>query len=111
MKEVIVTVFGTNAPVMSSCCCGPSCNDGCCGSTKTMQEEADSLKEALVQEFGEIISFSYIDVESSEMNNFPEIAKIMNRVKLPLITLNGEPRFHGGISSGMVSEAVSDLAK
>jgi len=76
-----------------------------------MQEEADALKEALVQQFGESISYSYIDVESSEMNNFPEIVKIMDRVRLPLIALNGEPRFHGGISSDMVSEAVTDLAK
>ncbi len=76
-----------------------------------MQEEAEALKDALVQDFGETISFTYVDVQSSEMNNYPEIVEIMDRVKLPLIVLNGQPRFHGGISKEMIAEAVSDLVK
>jgi len=64
-----------------------------------------------VQDFGEAIRYTYVDVLSSEMDSYPEITKILNRVKLPLIVLNGQPRFHGGISTGMITDAVSDLVK
>jgi hypothetical protein len=76
-----------------------------------MQEEAEALKEALVQDFGEAICYTYVDVQSNEMKNYPEIAEIMDRVRLPLIVLNGQPRYHGGISTGIISEAVSELVK
>ncbi len=45
------------------------------------------------------------------MNNYPEIAQILTRVRLPLIVLNGVPRFHGGISKEVIADAVGDLAK
>lgn len=77
----------------------------------TMQEEAEALKESLVKDFGETIRYTYVDVQSNEMKNYPEIAAIMDRVNLPLIVLNGQPRFHGGISNEMISEAVNELVK
>ncbi|HAG11060.1 MAG TPA: hypothetical protein DCK76_06700 [Desulfotomaculum sp.] len=76
-----------------------------------MQEEAEALNKSLVQSFGEAIRYAYVDVLSSEMNNYPEIAQILNRVRLPLIVLNGQPRFHGGISKEVIADAVGDLAK
>jgi len=76
-----------------------------------MQEEAEALKEKLVLNFGETIKFAYVDVQTSEMNNYPEIVQILDRVRLPLIVLNGQPRFHGGISNEMIYGAVSDLVK
>ncbi|MDD4170027.1 MAG: hypothetical protein PHD36_07220 [Desulfotomaculaceae bacterium] len=107
MKEVSVTVFGTNAPAPAASCCSPSC----CGPAKTMQEEGESLRDHLVKNFGQKIQYTYVDVQSNEMKNYPEITAIMDRVNLPLIILNGQPRFHGGISNEMISEAVSELAK
>jgi len=110
MKEVSVAIFGTDAPMPAGCCCcEPSPEDTCCGSAKTMQEEAENLKEFLVEKFGNAIQFNYVDVQSDEMNNYPDISAILDRVRLPLTVINGEPRFHGGFSNAMISEAVSDL--
>ncbi|MCG9967652.1 hypothetical protein L9W92_06240 [Pelotomaculum terephthalicicum JT] len=61
-----------------------------------MQEEAEDLKEFLVQNFVEAIQYAYVDVQSKEIENYPDIIKILDRVKLPLTVINGEPRFHGG---------------
>ncbi|OPX86800.1 MAG: hypothetical protein A4E53_02832 [Pelotomaculum sp. PtaB.Bin104] len=74
-----------------------------------MQEEGEGLKDNLIQNFGAGIHYSYVDVQSNEMKNYPEIAAIMDRVNLPLIVINGQPRFHGGISNEMISDAVSEL--
>lgn len=76
-----------------------------------MQEEAEDLKNFLVDKFGEAVKYAYVDVQSDEMKNYPDIAAILNKVRLPLTVLNGEPRFHGGFSTPMIAEAVGDLAK
>ncbi|MDD3653101.1 MAG: hypothetical protein PHO01_02765 [Desulfotomaculaceae bacterium] len=76
-----------------------------------MQEEGEGLKEHLVKNFGQAIKYAYVDVLSNDMKDYPEITAIMNRVNLPLVVINGQPRFHGGISNEMISEAVSELAK
>jgi hypothetical protein len=52
-----------------------------------------------------------VDVQSDEMKDYPNISAILNRVRLPLTVLNGEPRFHGGFSMPMIAEAVGDLMK
>jgi len=74
-----------------------------------MQEEAEDLKEFLVKNFGEAIQYTYVDVQSNGMKNYPNIAAILNKVNLPLTVINGEPRFHGGFSKAMISEVVSEL--
>ncbi|MCG9967716.1 hypothetical protein L9W92_06570 [Pelotomaculum terephthalicicum JT] len=74
-----------------------------------MQEEAEDLKEFLVKNFGEAIGYAYVDVQSAEMENYPNISAILDRVRLPLTVINGEPRFHGGFSKEMISEAVSEM--
>ncbi|MCG9968750.1 hypothetical protein L9W92_11935 [Pelotomaculum terephthalicicum JT] len=76
-----------------------------------MQEEAEDLKESLVKNFGEAIQYTYVDVQSKEMKNYPDITKILDRVRLPLTVINGEPRFHGGFSIAMISEVVSELVE
>lgn len=76
-----------------------------------MEEEGEGLKDHLVKNFGQAIQYSYVDVQGNEMKNYPEIIAIMDRVNLPLIVINGQPRFHGGIANDMISEAVSELVE
>lgn len=108
MKEVKVTVFGSNAPMPSGGC---SCGSGCCGPARTMQEEGEDLKNYLVEKYGDAVKYMYVDVQSEEMKNYPDIAAILNKVRLPLTVLNGEPRFHGGFSVTMIADAVGELVK
>lgn len=76
-----------------------------------MQEEAGLLKESLVNNFGEAIKFRYIDTWSDEIQEYPQIVKILDKVRLPLTVINGEPRFQGGFSFGMNAEAIYKLVK
>lgn len=76
-----------------------------------MQEEAEDLKKSLVEKFGEVIKFNYVDVQSDEIKKHPDIAAILNRVRLPLTVLNGQPRFHGGFSFTMIADAIDKLTE
>lgn len=74
-----------------------------------MREEAEELKDALVENFGDVIKFRYIDVHSEELKEYPQVVKILDKVRLPLTVINGEPRFHGGFSYPMISEAIRKI--
>ena len=74
-----------------------------------MEEEAKGLKTFLKGKFGNVVKLTYVDVASNEMKNYPEIPSVLNNIQLPLIVLNGEPRFYGGISAKMVEKAVSEI--
>ena len=67
------------------------------------------MKKSLVGKFGDAIQFSYVDIHADGMKNYPDIAKILGNVRLPLVVLNDEPRFHGGINPNMIEGAVSEL--
>lgn len=107
MKEVKVTVFGSNIPVLPGGC---TCGGANCSPT-SMREEAENLKEYLLDKFGAAVKYTYVDVESEEMKSYPDITAILNKVRLPLTVLNGEPRFHGGFSVTMIADAVGELVK
>lgn len=74
-----------------------------------MKDEALELAGKLQYAFGDNVETSFVDVSTDEMSNYPEIEKILNRVKLPLTVINGEPRFHGGLGVEMIVEAIKDL--
>ncbi len=74
-----------------------------------MQEESEDLGNSLKGKFGEALKFSYVDVQSGEMKEYPEVAAILKRIRLPLTVINREPRFHGGLSLIRVEKAVSEL--
>ena len=50
-----------------------------------------------------------MDVDSDEMKNYPNIPPVLRNIRLPLIVLNGEPRFYGGISADMIGNAVREI--
>ena len=71
-----------------------------------MEEEAKGLKTYIKGKFGNVVKLTYVDVASNEMKNYPEIPSVLSNIWLPLIVLNGEPRFYGEISAEMVEKAV-----
>ena len=74
-----------------------------------MEEEVKDLKNSLKGKLGKVVNLTYVDVESDEMKNYPNIPDVLNNIRLPLIVLNGEPRFYGGISGEMVENAVREI--
>ena len=74
-----------------------------------MKEAAENLGGYLSEKFGDAIEFSYVDVESDEMKNYPDIAAILSKVNLPLIVIGGKPRFHGGITLSRIEKLVEEL--
>ena len=74
-----------------------------------MKEESEDLRKYLKEKFGEAAKFSYVDVQSEEMKNYPEISAILKRVRLPLTVINGEPKLHGGLSLKRIEKAVSEF--
>lgn len=74
-----------------------------------MKEESEDMWNSLKGKFGEALKFSYVDVQSEKMKNYPEIAAILNQVRLPLTVINGEPRFHGGLSMNRIEKAVGEF--
>jgi glutaredoxin len=74
-----------------------------------MKEAAENLGSYLSEKFGDGVKFAYVDVTSDEMKNYPDIAAILSKVNLPLIVINGKPRFHGGITLIKVEKLVNEL--
>ena len=74
-----------------------------------MKEAAENLGSYLSEKFGDAIKFSYVDVESDEIKNYPDIAAILSKVNLPLIVIDGKPRFHGGITVSRIEKLVNEL--
>ena len=74
-----------------------------------MEEEAKSLKTYLKGKFGDVVKLTFVDVASDEMKDYPDIPSVLSNIRLPLIVLNGEPRFYGGISGEMVEKVVREI--
>ena len=74
-----------------------------------MEEEAKSLKNSLIQKLGKVVKLTYVDVESDEMKNYPNIPPVLSNIRLPLIVLNDEQKFYGGISADMIGNAVREI--
>ncbi|KJS14782.1 MAG: hypothetical protein VR69_15995 [Peptococcaceae bacterium BRH_c4b] len=74
-----------------------------------MKDDAEELGLALKDKYGAAIEVAFVDVATEELKNYPKVAEILQRVRLPLTVINGEPRFHGGLSSEMISDVVDGL--
>ncbi|MEW6182994.1 MAG: hypothetical protein AB1500_07430 [Bacillota bacterium] len=104
-QRIMVAVFGENAPVSPGC---GSDTPGC-RPVKTMRDEVEELSRALKDKFGDRVAVEFIDVNCGEINNHPKIKEIVNRLKLPITAINGEPRFCGGIALKTIAEAIEGL--
>ena len=74
-----------------------------------MKQEAEELSVALKGDFGDDITFKFVDVSTDELNQYPSIAGILPKVRLPLTVINNEPRFHGGISADVITNALKEM--
>jgi disulfide oxidoreductase YuzD len=74
-----------------------------------MEEQAEEVRDHLSKKFGERVNFSYVDVQSKEMKKHTAIKKIVGKVRLPLMVINDEPRFQGGLSAELIEEAIGEL--
>ena len=99
MAQVDVVVFGTNVSSGGCADCSTPCGDLEC----SMDKGAGELKGSLLDKYGEAVKFRYVDVVSEQMKDYPDIQKIIDQVYLPLTVINGEPRFHGGLSVEKIS--------
>jgi len=76
-----------------------------------MKDEAEDLSTALKQNFGDEVKVKFVDVTSEELKEYPKISSILPKVRLPLTVINDEPRFHGGLSAEVITEAVLEMKK
>ncbi len=74
-----------------------------------MEDEVKDLKNALKEKLGKAVKLTYVDVESDEMKKYPNIPPVLSNIRLPLVVLNDEPRFYGGISVEMIGNAVHEI--
>lgn len=69
------------------------------------------MEMELQDQFGPLVKVGFVDVLSQEMSSFAEVNSLIQsgKVKLPLVVINGRPRFHGGVSKPMIAQVVEML--
>ncbi|AGL00851.1 hypothetical protein [Desulfoscipio gibsoniae] len=76
-----------------------------------MKQDAEELGATLKGSFGDEVDVKFVDVSTEALKEYPNIESILPRVRLPLTVINGEPRFHGGISAEVISDALQNIKK
>lgn len=76
-----------------------------------MEEETAALREQLAGRYGSAVTVEYLDVYSGALQEYPEVYRLLTEgnVPLPVISMNGEPTFAGGISQEMIEEELKNL--
>jgi hypothetical protein len=74
-----------------------------------MQEQAEEVRNHLKEKFGDTVGFSYVDVQSKEMEKYPGIVKMLGMLRLPITVINNEPRFQGGFALNMIENAIGEI--
>ncbi|MEG6616137.1 hypothetical protein V6C27_06805 [Peptococcaceae bacterium 1198_IL3148] len=59
--------------------------------------------------YGDTVTLSYVDIMNDSLDEYPQVQEIMGRFTPPLTVINGEPRFHGGLSVQMISEYIDEM--
>jgi len=79
--------------------------------TGTMEEQTADLERQLIRDYGERVAVEYVDIFSPRMADYRGILRIIARgdIPLPLIAVDGKPRFVGGISLEMISGDLDGL--
>ena len=77
----------------------------------TCEEQTAQLGRELVERFGPGISVEYLDIYAIEMAQYSDVIRLISRgdVPLPIISIDGKPRFAGGISSQVVGDALEKM--
>ncbi len=74
----------------------------------TLEEQAADLGRKLTEYYGDAVVVEYVDIFSPEMAEHKDAFELLStrNIPLPLVAINDEPRFAGGISLEVVSEAL-----
>lgn len=105
-EKISIVVFSGEVPVMSG---GWGVQPGAgCGSTNPKADFEDFAKD-VKDKYGEDVTLEYVDIMNDSLENYPQVKEIMGRFNPPLTVINGEPRFHGGLSVQMISEAIDEM--
>jgi len=108
---VTVQVFGSDLAT-GGCGCGP----GCCGpgdetDVRPLEEQARDLEETLVRYYGPCVRVEFVDVFGEAMAAYPEMVRLIAErgLPLPLVAVNGEAKFAGGLPLDGISAALEAL--
>ncbi len=73
-----------------------------------MEEQAADLGRKLAAFYGDAVAVEYVDIFSPEMADHKDAFELLStrNLPLPLVAINDEPRFAGGISLEGISEAL-----
>ncbi len=74
----------------------------------SLEEQVADLGRKLAAHYGDAVTVEYVDIFSPELADHPAVFELLSsrNLPLPLIAINGEPRFAGGISLEGISEAL-----
>jgi len=91
-SDILIRVFGAPLDACSSGCCSS------CGPTKSFEEMTDELARELESSFDGRITTKYVDL-SEHMHEYPKLIEAVQtkRVPLPLVMINEDVKFAGGI--------------
>ncbi|MHB1132906.1 MAG: hypothetical protein ACYC4L_11015 [Chloroflexota bacterium] len=69
------------------------------------------MRDELVGRFGGGVDVQYIDVFSVDLSQYDAVMRVVARgdVPLPIISIDGKPRFAGGVSSQVVGDALEQM--
>ncbi|MBO8137188.1 MAG: hypothetical protein H0Z40_03505 [Desulfotomaculum sp.] len=59
--------------------------------------------------YQDLISVKFVDLINDDLGPYPEVKKLVGRFNPPLVVINNEPRFHGGLSVDVISKAVDEI--
>lgn len=116
-EVVLVQVFGSDL-LAGGCSCSPG--SSCCGADSSVaepaagpsiEEKVTHLGDVLKRYYGSHVKAEYIDIIEEDMAAHPGVVEfIVNRgVSLPLVMVNGKPRFAGGLPLDKITAEVEAL--
>lgn len=98
--SVLVQVFG-NERDCRSCCASP---------IFPMEYVVAQLADDLKADFGQRVEVTYVDTDVVELADYPHVAAALERgYPIPVIVINGEPKFAGGINLPEIKRLLTDL--
>ncbi len=76
----------------------------------TVREDYANLAAAMKEAYGENIEMLFIDLDRGSFKDYPNIAKLIQMgYSLPLVMINGVPRFSGSIKVDSIMNLVGEL--
>ncbi|MBM7855950.1 hypothetical protein JOC37_002373 [Desulfohalotomaculum tongense] len=96
MSRHYVTVLGTELPVLF---------------TDNHRELAETLAHELKKRFGDMVEVEFINILNKELNKFIHLWPTIVRSGLPVVLIDGEPRFYGGVPTSDVVKTIDGMVK